>query len=64
MKYDPYIEIDDSKFYKSEIKNLLLSEVKMLISQCEEQYAERVANWHSKDAIAYFNQILLSCRSN
>jgi len=24
MKYDPYIEIDDSKFYKSEIKNLLL----------------------------------------
>ena len=32
--------------------------------QCEEQYAECVANWHSKDAIAYFNQILLSCRSN
>jgi len=64
MKYDPYIEIDGSKFYKSEIKNLLLSEVKMLISQCEEQYAERVANWHSNDAITYFNQILLSCRSN
>ena len=34
------------------------------INPMDKRYAEHVANWHSEDAIAYFNQILLSCKNN